>query len=177
MGQTSIVRKEGCCSSRLRDLVVDGEFCHWKVTVPIVLKVVNVGPEVLFHDSIEVLGLSICLWVEGSAETHIDFEVDGKMSPESCNELWSSIGDNGLGKAMESPYFSEEQVSEVFSVDCGVAEDQVALLRETADDDSDGIVSVGRWEADIEVDGDVLPGTFRDRERAEDTMGGVPSRL
>jgi hypothetical protein len=141
----SVVGKEGRRSSGLRHLVVGSKFGHRKVAVPVVLEVVDIGTEVLFHHCIESFGLSIGLRVKGGAEANVNFQADAEVAPEAGNELWSSIGDDSFREAVEAPDFSEEQVGKVFSVDRGVARNQVALLGQAADDGGDRVETVGRW--------------------------------
>jgi len=67
----------------IRDLVVAGEFSEEEVVCPIVLKVTDVRPKVLFHDCIHMFGLSVSLRMEGRREAGIDLGALAQVVPEA----------------------------------------------------------------------------------------------
>jgi hypothetical protein len=69
-----MVREEGRDACGIRDLVVTGEFSEEEIVCPIVLKVADIGPKVLFHDRVHALGLPIGLRVEGRRKAGIDLQ-------------------------------------------------------------------------------------------------------
>ena len=57
----------------------------------IVLKVVDVGSEILFHDSVKALSLSVGLWVVRGGELGLGSEDGTESLPELSDELRSSV--------------------------------------------------------------------------------------
>ena len=67
----AIIGEEGGDSRSLRCLVVSCKLRKRHALCPIILKVINIGPQVLLHYGIEFLCLPICLRVEYRREPQI----------------------------------------------------------------------------------------------------------
>src|SRR5205807_7006946 len=65
-GVVAIISEERGDTSSFRGVVVCCEFCHGEPQGPVVLLVVHIGSQVLFHDSINSFRLTISLGVECS---------------------------------------------------------------------------------------------------------------
>jgi hypothetical protein len=74
LGVEPMVREERRDTGGIRDLVIAGEFSEEEVVCPIVLKVADVRPKVLFHDCVHALSLSIGFRVEGRREAGVDLQ-------------------------------------------------------------------------------------------------------
>jgi hypothetical protein len=55
-----------------RGVVVGREFGQRQPLGPVILNVVNVGTDVLFHDGVNPLSMTVNLWVEGGGKPSID---------------------------------------------------------------------------------------------------------
>ena len=62
---TAVYAKEWRDTYRFRGLVVGGELGERERGWPVVLKLTNVGPEILLHNGIHALGLAIRFGVKG----------------------------------------------------------------------------------------------------------------
>lgn len=64
MGVTSIEYHEGALACQAVDVVVVSELSEWEPVAPVGLSVVNKDAKILFDFLVNVLGLSIGLWVK-----------------------------------------------------------------------------------------------------------------
>lgn len=172
-GVASVVGEEGGHAGGLRGGVVAGELGEGKERLPVVLLVTDKRPEVLFHDGVHAFGLAISLWVEGGRESAVHDKTLAEGEPELSGELGASVGDDGVGQAVEAEDVLDEQIGKVAGGAVGAAGDEVGHLGEAVDDNEDGVESVRPWEARDEVHGDVAPWEVRDREWAQDSEGRV----
>jgi hypothetical protein len=101
-----------------------------------------VGPEVLFHDGVYTLGLAVSFRVEGGAQAAIDAKPVAESTPESGGELRASVGDYGVGQAMEAEHMLDEHICKVSGINVVPAGDQVTSLGQAIDYYPYGIVPV-----------------------------------
>ena len=66
----------------------------------IVLKIVNVGSKILFHNSVKAFRLFVDLWMIECRELGLDSKNDVKSLSELSDELRTLIEDYGSGEAM-----------------------------------------------------------------------------
>jgi hypothetical protein len=61
------------------------------------------------------------------------------MTPKVRNKLWSSVGNNGLRKSVETEDLLDEKVGSLSGVNGFRARKEMSHLRETIFDDKDGV--------------------------------------
>ena len=79
----AIISEEGGDSYSLRCLVVSCKHCKRHALCPIILKVINIGLQVLLHHGIEFLCLPIYVWVECCRKPQICAPYLADCFPES----------------------------------------------------------------------------------------------
>jgi hypothetical protein len=87
----AIQAKEGRDSGCFRGLIVGRKFGERKPVRPIVLKIIDMGAEVLLHDGVDSLSLAVSLRMECRGKASIDTEAVAQSSPEVSGELRTSI--------------------------------------------------------------------------------------
>ena len=76
---------------------------------PVVLSLIDEYPKVLLQFLIDLLRLSITLWVIGCGGRYLNPEYTVQLPSEFCYELRTSVGDYLAGYAMEFPNMLDEQ--------------------------------------------------------------------
>ena len=110
------------------DVVVVLELRQGKEIVPVVLSLVYKDSEVLVKLLVNPLCLSVGLRMPGCGSCDLDSEEAVEFLGELRDKLWTTIGDNGVGKAMEFPDMVEEESGGSFCGDSGVSGYEVDSL-------------------------------------------------
>ena len=91
------------------DVVVVLEFRQREEVCPVVLLLIDKYPKVLLQFLIDLLCLSVTLWVIGRGGCYLNPEYTVQLLSEFCYELRTSVGDYLAGYAMEFPNMLDEQ--------------------------------------------------------------------
>jgi hypothetical protein len=102
-GVIALVGEEGGDLRRRVDGVVGCEFGHREPIKDIILGVVDILAEVLFHKSIRILSLAVGFGMVGCRETNCNLETVTHSFPELGDKQGSSIRDNRVWEAVEAP--------------------------------------------------------------------------
>jgi hypothetical protein len=90
-GIISEVYKEERDSSDFRCLVIGYELGEWQPFRPVILKIVLIYSEVLFHYDIDLFSLAVHLRMERSREVRLNSQAYAVAVPKYRGELRSSI--------------------------------------------------------------------------------------
>jgi len=85
------VRKERRYSRHFQVMVIRCEFGNRQPVSPIILQVVNVRPQVLFHYRVHSFGLTIGLWMECGRQLRFNFQSCTETMPEWGGKLRPSV--------------------------------------------------------------------------------------
>ena len=91
------------------DVVVILEFRQGEKVRPVILLLIDEYPEVLLQFLIDLLHLSIPLWVIGCGGRYLNPKYVVQLPSELRYELRTSVGDYLAGYAMEVPNVLDEQ--------------------------------------------------------------------
>ena len=91
------------------DVVVILEFRQREEVRPVILLLIDEYPKVLLQFLIDLLHLSVTLWVIGRGGRYLNPEYTVQLPSEFCYELQTSVGDYLVGYAMEFPNMLDEQ--------------------------------------------------------------------
>jgi len=127
----------GC---RMRSVVI-GELHKGQKVIPVVLVIVDVDPQVLLQDLIEVLHLTVSLRVISGREVLLDVEKMAERGPEVGHECLAAVGYDVGRRTMLGEDMAQIQLSKVFRCISGSSGDEQSHLGEAADDDEDRVVS------------------------------------
>jgi len=93
--------------------IVVGEFGEREQIKPIVLLMINEDVEARFQSLVHAFRLSVSLRMEGTGFARVDFENGRKRRPEVGRKDRTMIGDNGIGKSMQSDDVGDKEAREV----------------------------------------------------------------
>ena len=91
------------------DVVVILEFRQREEVCPVVLSLIDEYPKVLLQFLIDLLHLSITLWVIGRGGRYLNPKYTVQLLSEFCYELRTSVRDYLAGYAMEFPNMLDKQ--------------------------------------------------------------------
>ena len=131
----AVIGEEGGDSHSLRCLVVCCELCKRYVLCPIILKVINVGSQVLLHHGIEFLCLPICLWVECCREPQICAPCLTNCFPKSRRKRRAPIHDYRSRQPSVIGYMLDIYLGQFLGCSGVPAWYQVSHVGELADND------------------------------------------
>src|SRR3984893_19423820 len=122
-------------------MVVERELCCRQPLCPVILKMVNIGTEILLNLLIHPLRLPICLWVEGSARIRIHSNHRVELLHKVRDELGALVTHNLLRDSMISEHSVAEDTCS--SKSCKVDPNPLnqCPLCEFIEDNKDGVMS------------------------------------
>ena len=91
------------------DVAVILEFHQGEEVHPVILSLIDEYPKVLLQFLIDLLRLSIPLWVIGCGGRYLNPEYVVQLPSKLCYELRTLVGDYLVGYAMEFPNVLDEQ--------------------------------------------------------------------
>lgn len=105
-----LVCKKQCHFCALQLGVVTGKFGQRWLIRPIVLEVINVSSEVLFHYFIESFDLTICFGVLYSRQPDVDAQSFGQKLPENIDKLVTTIRYDRSGDAKKFSNMMDKKI-------------------------------------------------------------------
>ena len=84
-------------------MVVILEFRQREEVHPVILMLIDEQPKVLLQFLVDLLRLSVTLWVIGSGGCNLDPKHAVQFPSELCHELWASVRDYLVGYTVEFP--------------------------------------------------------------------------
>ena len=154
-------------------MIVAGEFCQRELPSPIVLKIIDIASQVLFHDGIEPFRLSIGLRVKRRGESTVNVARRAESFPELGDKHGPAIGDSGLGETVKFETVLDIQLRKVLGGCCIAAGNQVSHLGKSTSDNEYCITAVGPGESGDKVHRDIFPGAIRDWQWSQNTERGM----
>ena len=127
------------------------KFGGQKELVPVILLVVNEELDKLLHFLVDPLGLAVGLQVVGRGHCWYDANEAPELCSELCDELRSPVGDVLLQCAMGLLDVLVIQLGGAKCIEPGGALNEVHTFTENTSCDHDGIVAMGLWKFNNEV--------------------------
>ena len=84
-------------------MVIVLELRHWKEFIPVILTLIYKDSEILLQLLVDMLCLSVCLWVVSCSRRQCDTKQPVQLPGELRHKLRTSIGDNAVWESMQFP--------------------------------------------------------------------------